>query len=522
MRLPRLVLPLIGTGVLLGLMLWLANTLLQLYRNIALTSPLLANLLIAGLIGLFLVLAGVFIYYGIVFRRPSRKDRSQAEPIKLPDKKTAVAEQTLQAVRHQVSQIQDEVARRALLVRSQAIEQDLQYRELQIVVFGTGSAGKTSLVNALLGRMVGAVSPIMGTTTIGETYRLELKGIHRELLITDTPGLLEVGVAGTEREQAARQLATEADLLLFVVDADLTQSEYGALDALRQIGKRFILVFNKIDRYTAADRELIIQKLRERVGEDLVAIAAQPQPIRLPNGETVQPKPEILPLLRQMVSILRAEGEDLLADNILLQAQQLGENVRQMIDDQRLIQVNKLVDRFQWIGAGVIWITPLPVVDLLATAVVNAQMVVELGRVYGCEMDLERGKELALSLAKTLAGLGILTSAIELVSTALELSIGGYVVGKSIQSISAAYLTRIAGKSFIEYFRNDQDWGDGGITAVVQQQFELNRRGEFVKAFVKDAIAQLPKEAINLLKSPNSSPMDKAKTTLTEMSNNLD
>jgi uncharacterized protein len=123
-------------------------------------------------------------------------------------------------------------------------------------------------------------------------------------------------------------------------------------------------------------------------------------------------------------------------------------------------------------------------------------------------MDLERGKELALSLAKTLAGLGILASAIELVSTALELSIGGYVVGKSIQSISAAYLTRIAGKSFIEYFRNDQDWGDGGITAVVQQQFELNRRGEFVKAFVKEAIAQLPKEAINLLKPQHLSKMD--------------
>jgi uncharacterized protein len=125
-------------------------------------------------------------------------------------------------------------------------------------------------------------------------------------------------------------------------------------------------------------------------------------------------------------------------------------------------------------------------------------------------------------LAKTLAGLGILTSAIELVSTALELSIGGYVVGKSIQSISAAYLTRIAGKSFIEYFRNDQDWGDGGITAVVQQQFELNRRGEFVKAFVKDAIAQLPKEAINLLKSQNFSPMDKSQTTLTDISNKPD
>jgi uncharacterized protein len=500
MRVPRLALLAIGIGAVLGLMLWLTNTLLQLYTSVAATSVLLANVLIIGIAALFLVLMGVLVYYGIVFSRPRRKNQARKAPIQLPEQKSAVVDQTLQAVRRQVANIQDEVERQALLLRSQQLEQSLKYRELHIVVFGTGSAGKTSLVNALLGRVAGAVSPIMGTTAVGETYRFDLNGIQRALHITDTPGLLEVGVAGTEREQAARQLATEADLLLFVVDADLTQSEYQALSALQQIGKRFILVFNKIDRYPAADRDAIVQRLQQRVPDaDIVAIAAAPLSLRLATGASVQPKPDIVALLRQMVAILRSEGEELLADNILLQATRLGDDVKQLMDEQRLRQANRLVDRFQWIGAGVIWITPLPIVDLLATAVVNAQMVVELGRVYGCDMDLERGKELALSLAKTLAGLGVVAGVMEVVTTALELSVGGYVVGKSIQSVSAAYLTRIAGKSFIQYFRNDQDWGDGGITAVVKQQFELNRRDEFVKAFVKEAIAQLPREAINLL-----------------------
>jgi uncharacterized protein len=500
MRIPRLALLVIGTGVVLGLMLWLTNTLLQLYTSVAATSVLLANVLIFGIGALLLVLMGVLVYYGIVFSRPSRQKQARQAPIQLPEQKSAVVDQTLQAVRRQVANIQDEVERQALLLRSQQLEQSLKYRELHIVVFGTGSAGKTSLVNTLLGRVAGAVSPIMGTTTVGETYQFDLKGIQRALHITDTPGLLEVGVAGTEREQAARKLATEADLLLFVVDADLTQSEYQALTALQRIGKRFILVFNKVDRYPTADRDAILQRLQQRVGDaDIVAIAAAPLPLRLPTGQTLQPNPDVVALLRRMVAILRAEGEELLADNILLQATQLGDDVKQLIDDQRLQQANRLVDRFQWIGAGVIWITPLPIVDLLATAVVNAQMVVDLGRVYGCEMDLERGKELALSLAKTLAGVGIVTGVMEVVTTALELSVGGYVVGKSIQSVSAAYLTRIAGKSFIQYFRNDRDWGDGGITAVVKQQFDLNRRDEFVKAFVKEAIAQLPKEAVNLL-----------------------
>jgi uncharacterized protein len=500
MRIPRLALIAIGVGLILSLMLWLTNTLLQLYVSVSATSVLLANLLLIGIGALLLTLAGILIYYGFTFSRPRRKRKSQKAPIQLPEQTSAVVDQTLQAVRRQVANIQDEVARQALLLRSQQLEQNLKYRELHIVVFGTGSAGKTSLVNALLGRVAGSVSPIMGTTTVGETYQFDLKGIQRALHITDTPGLLEVGIAGTAREQAARQLATEADLLLFVVDGDLTQSEYKALNALQQIGKRFILVFNKIDRYPTADRDAIVQRLQERVPDaEIVATSAAPQALKLTSGEDVQRNPDIVALLRQMVIILRAEGEELLADNILLQATRLGDDVKQLMDDQRLTQANRLVDRFQWIGAGVIWITPLPVVDLLATAVVNAQLVVELGRVYGCEMDLERGKELALSLAKTLAGLGIVTGVMEVITTALELSVGGYVVGKSIQSISAAYLTRIAGKSFVQYFRNDQDWGDGGITAVVKQQFELNRRDEFVKVFVKEAIAQIPKEAVNLL-----------------------
>jgi uncharacterized protein (DUF697 family) len=194
-----------------------------------------------------------------------------------------------------------------------------------------------------------------------------------------------------------------------------------------------------------------------------------------------------------MAAILRAEGEDLVADNILLQSLRLGEEARKLIDSQRRRQADKIVERYQWIGAGVVSVTPLPMVDLLATAAVNAQMVVEIGRLYGCDLNMERGKELALSLGKTIAGLGIVKGAIELLSTALQLNVATFIVGRAIQGVTAAYLTRIAGKSFIEYFRHDQDWGDGGMTEVVQQQFQINRRDEFMKIFVQEAIAKVVK-----------------------------
>jgi len=507
MPLSRLLTLIVGLSLILGLMLWLINSLYRLYIQISFTAPLLGNLLLLLLIILIGMLICAFIYYVGLFQPASKSSQQRRLAPKVPVVKTEAASLTLKAVRKQVTQIQDEVTRQALLSRSREIEAILSRGELLVVVFGTGSAGKTSLVNALMGRMVGKVGAPMGTTEVGETYSLKLKGLNRQILITDTPGILEAGVAGTQREQMARQLATEADLLLFVVDNDLRQSEYDPLRRLAEIGKRSLLVLNKTDLYTEDDQETILARLRQRVRGfiammDVVAIAAHPQPVQLETGELCQPDPDIMPLIRRLAAVLRAEGEDLVADNILLQSQRLGEEARRLIDGQRRRQAEKVVERFQWIGAGVIAVTPLPVVDLLATAAVNAQMVVEIGRIYGCELNMERGRELALSLGKTLASLGIIKGAVELLSTALQMNVATLMVGKAIQGVTAAYLTRIAGKSFIEYFRHNQDWGDGGMTEVVQRQFQLNRKDEFIKAFVQEAIARV----VRPLTEPTASP----------------
>ncbi|MBD2438954.1 YcjF family protein [Nostoc sp. FACHB-110] len=500
MPLSRIVTLIVGLIVILALSLWLIDSLSRLYWQLS-YSPLLGNLLLLLLVVLIGGLVAAFVYYVLVLQageKQSRQKRRRVTTAKIPAAKSDAASTTLQAVKQQVSQIQDEVARQVLLSKSREIEANLARGEIQVVVFGTGSAGKTSLVNAIMGRMVGQVNAPMGTTTVGETYCLRLKGLERKILITDTPGILEAGVAGTEREQLARELATAADLLLFVVDNDLRRSEYEPLRSLAEIGKRSLLVLNKTDLYTDEDKEVILARLRQRVKgfislNDVVAISANPQSAQLETGELYQPEPDIVPLLRRMAAVLRAEGEDLVADNILLQSLRLGEEARKLIDAQRRRQADKIVERFQWIGAGVVSVTPLPFVDLLATAAVNAQMVVEIGRVYGCELNMERGRELALSLAKTIASLGIVKGAIQLLSTALQLNVATFIIGRAIQGVTAAYLTRIAGKSFIEYFRHDQDWGDGGMTEVVQRQFQINRRDEFIKAFIQEAIARVVK-----------------------------
>lgn len=499
MPLFRLLSLIFGLSIILGLSIWLVTSLYRLYIQISFTAPLLANLLLLLLIILIGASIVGFVYYlnkytHKNFRRRRKSFRRVA--IKAPEQKTQAAAENLKALRKQVGQIQDTIAQKALLNRSQQIEASLQRGEVKVVVFGTGSAGKSSLVNALIGEIVGKVDATMGTTTDGETYSLKLRGVPREILITDTPGILEAGVAGTERGELARQLATEADLLVFTIDNDLRASEYEPLKILAEIGKRSLLVLNKSDLYTDEDKEIILAKLKQRVKPfipptDVIAIAANPQPVQLPTGEIVKPEPEVLPLIKRLVAVLRAEGEDLIADNILLQSHRLGEETRKIIDRQRRREADKVIERYQWIGAGVIAVTPLPVVDMLATAAVNAQMVIEIGRIYGVELDMERGKELALSLGKTLVSLGVVKGAVDILAKALQFHLATYIVGKAIQAVSAAYLTRIAGKSFVEYFQSDRNWGDGGMTEVVQRQFQLSRRDEFIKSFVKDAISRV-------------------------------
>lgn len=489
----------LASGIILifGMVLWLTGTLSQFYAAVASASVLLANLLLAVVLLLIVVLVGALIYYFVRFSQPAPNRNSQSRPLpQAPLDKADAAGETLEAVRQQVAQIQDEIARQALLERSHHIEAELKRDYLHVVIFGTGSAGKTSIANAILGRVAGEVGAPMGTTTGGTTYRFRFKQVDRDIWITDTPGILEADVIGTEREQQARQLATEADLLLFVVDNDLRQSEQTMLRRLVEMGKRSLLIFNKVDLYTEADVEALLSRLRQRVANqmdaaDVVAIAAQPQAVTLDTGERVQPQPYLSPLLRRMAAVLRSEGESLLADNILLQSQRLGEEARAVIDAQRRQEAEKVVDRFQWISGGVVSMTPLPGVDMLAAAAINAQMVIEVGQVYGCRVNLEHARELAFSLSKTLVGLGIVKGAVELSNLALKMNVGTLVVGQAVQGVSAAYLTRIAGRSFIEYFRRDQSWGDGGMTDVVQRQFQLNRRDEFVKAFIREATERI-------------------------------
>tara|TARA_Y100001968_G_scaffold92248_1_gene82952 strand:- start:1546 stop:3093 length:1548 start_codon:yes stop_codon:yes gene_type:complete len=469
------------------------------------------GLIIAGIIGAIIrlinlpaILITIIIIGGVIYYKKNTnwvqqnfesifKNKSKKNSIEFSvTSKKQAADKSLKSIDQLINLINDKVKAKALKEEKDRVSLELERGDIILVVFGIGSSGKTSLIRTLLNRIVGEVSAEMGSTKTNKYYRLKLKGLNRGIKIVDTPGILEAGKEGREREKTALIQARMADLIFVVIEGDLRSSETIAIRNLSKLGKRILLVLNKIDLRGENEERRLIEVLNARCSDfieskDIVCTSASPQTIAIPGGKPYQPNPEINNLIRRLAIILHEEGEELIADNILLQCSNLGKKGKRLLAKQRGYSAKKCIDKYGWISSGVLIITPLPVIDVVAAAAVNAQMVIEIANIYGVDITKERAKSLALSVGKTLATMGLVKGAVSLISSTLNLSLPTYIVSKVIQGISVSWLTRIAGASFITYFQQDQSWGDGGIQEIVEYHYNLNKRDEYFKSFIKRA-----------------------------------
>jgi small GTP-binding protein len=387
---------------------------------------------------------------------------------------------------------------------------DLERAErLDVVVFGTGSAGKTSLISALLGRSAGAIEAVMGTTRRGESHTYELRGVEGSVDLTDTPGLGEASSQGEARENEARSLAARADLLLFVVDHDLIRSEYEPLVELVRLGKRSIVVLNKKDRFPEEDLAAILAKLRERLAgvvdpADIVAIAAAPKPIPIrfqrPDG-TIETTLElqhhdIAPLRKRIAEVLKRDGRLLHVANLLVRGRILEQEAQEQLTRERDQKALAAVEHFQWLTAGTVFANPIPALDILAGGAVQLEMISELARIHGIVLSAGQVRSLAAQMVQALLKLGLIETATSLIAGVFKRTVVGFAAGGAAQAVAMAYLTRVSGKAFIDHFRQGQSWGRDGVDGTVLRQFELNGRSEFLQDFVRQVTERVLRSVI--------------------------
>jgi len=364
---------------------------------------------------------------------------------------------------------------------------------IHIAAFGMVGRGKSSLLNALLGRnafQTGAIHGITQTQQIADWETLRTHNPSSHIQLIDTPGIDEV--QGEERSALAQMVAARSDLLLFVVSGDITQVEHQALSALRDVGKPIILVFNKIDQYPDADRQSIYEKIRDdRVKtllspDEIVMASASPLiPIanRTPDGRlnvTLTPGPsQVTDLKLKILEILDREGKALVALNSMLYA----DEVNEQIVHRKLKIRNRGADRVIWNGviakSLAVALNPITVLDIVSSAAVDIALIVSLSKLYGIAMT-EKG---ALGLLKTIAlamggitagellatlGLGTLKSILGVAVPATGgLSLAPYISVAVTQAGVAGVSTYGIGQVAKTYFANGATWGDAGPKAVV-------------------------------------------------------
>ena len=440
----------------------------------------------SSLIGLVAVGAGVWL-----FNKAKRSELAVEPPLAIgPVDKAAIesvvakTEATLKTLIEELSE--ETKADKTQLIWSQIEEKrsviasllsSLDRETLSLAVVGNKSVGKTTLISRL-----------------------------KDNWQSEQPSVKEIlGINGEETLPAI-----DADIVLFVVAGDLTQSELQQIHTLLKAGYRLQIALNKQDQLLPADRQSVLQQIQTRVedlGIGVCAIAANPAIIKVrkhrENGEieelTEQPGPQLTKLTDKLTFLVENETQQLVFTTTLRQAKVLQIEAQQLLNAQRKQRALPIVEQMQWIAAGSAFASPLPSLDLLASTAINGQLIIDLGAVYGQTFSLEQAKKAATALAELLVKLGLVELSTQAFGSLLKTHAATYVAGGALQGVSAAYLTRTVGLSLIEFFEEqsllpakERKFAFTEMGDRLQVLFKATKQGMGLQTFLQQTLSHLP------------------------------
>ena len=139
---------------------------------------------------------------------------------------------------------------------------------IKTVILGKPNAGKSSLLNFLVGEDRAIVTDIAGTTRDTLEEYISLHGIN--LRIIDTAGIRETeDVVEKIGVGKAKKMAEDADLILYVVDSSLPLDENDREIMELLGGRKSIVIYNKTDLESVVD----IKELKEKTGSPVIPVS---------------------------------------------------------------------------------------------------------------------------------------------------------------------------------------------------------------------------------------------------------
>jgi hypothetical protein len=252
------------------------------------------------------------------------------------------------------------------------LNQEFSRQDLKIAITGARKTGKTAL------------KKLLESGNFGES-----------VAFMETEPLLTLDSTANQKKALA------SDLVLYLINGDLSDSEWQILQQFDRMHQRVILLLNKQDRLPAETREEILLSLKQRLKETIpshriLAIAAAPEPLKVrqhqSNGEIkewTEPQTVVIdPLDNHLRQIIEQEKSELVLGTIWRQALELAKETKQLLNQSRRKKALPVIEQYQWIAATATFANPLAALDLVLAAATNAQMLVDLGAIYQQKMTL--------------------------------------------------------------------------------------------------------------------------------------
>jgi uncharacterized protein len=402
------------------------------------------------------------------------------------DRATVVSEisQVAAVVNHLATEAENHPLLTNLQQQVSNLTTEIDRNEIKIAVTGGKSTGKTTLIQ-----------------TLAANWQ---PGISQALSFEETaPLFVQDGVVPST-------VFTANDYVLFLVNGDITNSEYEFIQQLKIANHRTTLIFNKQDQYLPEQRSSIMRSLQQRMPGNVVTTSASPLPIKVRQHKDdgsfqeylEQPAPDTQQLQQHLVDVLIQQGQQLIWATTLRKARLLKFEAKNSLNTIRKERATPIMEQYQWIAAAAAFANPVPALDLLATAAINAQMVMDLGNIYQQKFSLEQAKTIAGEMGGLMLKLGLVELSTKAVSMVLKSNVATFAVGGVIQGVSAAYLTRIAGLALVEYFQAQEiaiNTGNalnlGKLRQTLQNVFQQNQQTSFLQGFIQQGVKRLLPEA---------------------------
>ncbi|MDH6100764.1 DUF697 domain-containing protein [Anabaenopsis sp. FSS-46] len=361
---------------------------------------------------------------------------------------------------------------------------ELDREEITIAVTGGKSVGKSSLVTLLESRGWGGTQ---NKVTLWETTPL----------FTQT---------GEQSDIPILAAVKQCDFVLFLTNGDLTDWEFQSLQQLKAANQPVRLIFNKQDQYLPEERESILLSLKQRMSENVVGTVTSPVARKVRKHESngniqewmEQPEPDIEGLIEDLSKIVSQQRQQLIWTTTWRKAKLLKAAGKNWLNETRGDRSIPIIEQYQWISAAAAFANPVPALDILATAAINAQMVIDLGNIYQQKFSLEQAQTLGVTMGGLMLKLGLVELSTKAVSMVLKSNAITFVAGGIVQGVSAAYLTRVAGLSLVAYFAQQEEAIDSGnvlnlekLRQTVQKVFESNQQMNLLSRLVQESIKRL-------------------------------